>query len=173
MMPLRVATPNRVIKPIREATDNTPRARKTPATPPTSARGRLTHDDQRVARPRNGKPLLASRAERSPPQGPVTEGVLHDLSSSHADSSRLGEKRRDAYRDRRPVTFWACRESTVFRNRTSSCEDSRSVYQNWYRSSVRRALLPGWRGFGRSAILPQAPCPYSGRTPRRQWNRPL
>ena len=42
MMPLRVAMPNSVMKPIIDATLSTPPARNTPATPPISASGRLT-----------------------------------------------------------------------------------------------------------------------------------
>ena len=55
MMPLRVAMPKSVMKPIIEATLSTPPARNTPATPPISASGRLTIDDHRVARTAEGE----------------------------------------------------------------------------------------------------------------------
>ena len=42
MMPLRVAMPNSVMKPMSDATHSTPPESKTPATPPISASGRLT-----------------------------------------------------------------------------------------------------------------------------------
>ncbi len=42
MTPLRVAMPNRVMKPMIDATDRTPPETKTPITPPISASGRLS-----------------------------------------------------------------------------------------------------------------------------------
>jgi len=50
MIPLRVAMPNSVMKPIIDATLSTPPERYTPATPPISASGRFEHDEDRVAR---------------------------------------------------------------------------------------------------------------------------
>ena len=50
MMPLRVAMPNRVMKPTIDATESTPPARYTPTTPPISASGRLSMIEQPVAR---------------------------------------------------------------------------------------------------------------------------
>ncbi len=52
MTPLRVAMPNRVMKPMIEATESTPPETTTPITPPISASGRLSMTSR------------ASRAER-------------------------------------------------------------------------------------------------------------
>ena len=60
MMPLRVAIPNRVMKPTIDATDRTPPARYTPRTPPISASGRLIM----ISRPSRDEPNAAERMKK-------------------------------------------------------------------------------------------------------------
>ena len=60
MMPLRVAIPNRVMKPTIDATDRTPPARYTPMTPPISASGRLIM----INRPSRDEPNAAERMKK-------------------------------------------------------------------------------------------------------------
>ena len=55
MMPLRVATPNRVINPMSDATDSTPPARNTPMTPPIKRQWQIEHDDQCVREGTEGR----------------------------------------------------------------------------------------------------------------------
>ena len=99
MMPLRVAMPNSVMKPIIDATLSTPPARNTPATPPMSASGRLSMTSSASrARP---------NARTSSMNRPAIDADAEERAAARTRSARSRTGRR-IRRDSPPASARAC-----------------------------------------------------------------